>query len=129
MTNQRPRMNLAQPVRVTNAQTVNSAMDRLRRREADLRARLKDGYHFAEEFHTPAGTVIRIGQISYYDDDTSLTVQGTDLATGEICQVIVPVQNFQVVFRIYAVEDPTAERKPIGFRIDEDPELPEQLEA
>lgn len=128
MPTQRPRMNLPQPVRVSNAPTVNSFMDKLRRREDDLRARLKDGYHFAEEFHTPAGRIIRIGDISYYDNDTSLTIQGTDLATGELCQVIVPVQNFQTVFRIYAAEDSTAGRKPIGFRINEDPKLPAQLE-
>lgn len=47
-----------------------------------------------------------------------LVLQGQDQDTWDLCQVVVPAQNFHVVFCIREVQDEhPVERKPIGFSV------------
>ncbi len=76
------------------------------------------------ELHTPAGEIIRVQDVGYYRDTDALIFQGFDRANN-LCQIIAKVQGLQVLFRILTIseEDP-AQKRPIGFRVLEDPEQP-----
>jgi hypothetical protein len=104
---------------VNTRTTAKSLWDKLRKQHVAAREGLKgreDKYDLALELHAPSGSVIRIANISYFEDtDDALLVVGRDVLSGEECQAIVPVQAFYVIFRISESRDP--ERKPIGFNI------------
>jgi hypothetical protein len=112
-----------QPVRLTNMKpSADALLNKLKRLEDNTRPNVKEDQDLAVELHTPSGAVIRIGEIgSYLDTDDALLVKGIDKSSGDACAAIVPVQNFYVVFRVTTVEDP-AQKRPIGFRVIEDPE-------
>jgi hypothetical protein len=104
---------------VNTRTTAKSLWDKLRKQHVAAREGLKgreDKYDLALELHAPSGSVIRIANISYFEDtDDALLVVGRDVLSGEECQAIVPVQAFYVIFRISESRD--LERKPIGFNI------------
>ena len=102
--------------------TAKSLWDKLRKEEAKLRQRLatiEEEYDMAVELHAPSGAVIRIANISYFEDtNDALRVEGTDVMTGEACQAIVPVQSFLVIFRFTRIEGREPKRKPMGFHVE-----------
>ena len=108
-----------QPVRLANMKPSAKALGN---KLEGLQANLQENQELALELHTPSGAVIRITQLSSYEDtDDTLLVQGTDEKSDEPCAAIVPVQNFYVVFRVKTVEDP-AQKRRIGFHNIKDPE-------
>lgn len=123
MHNPPPRLNLPQPVRVTNRLTAEDLYERVKVREAAILGDLNENEDLLVEYLTPTGRIIRIRDIGYYRDiDDLLLLVGNDLVSGDECQVIAPVQIVQMVFSIITVKDGPPERRRIGFRIEEDPD-------
>ncbi len=112
-----------QPVSLTNAKpSAQALVNKLKKLQANAEPNLKENQDLAVELHTPSGATIRIGEIgSYIDADDALLVKGRHKPSGDECAAIVPVQNFYVVFRVRTVEAP-AQKRPIGFRVIENPE-------
>ena len=97
--------------------SAKSLWDKLKNQHLTAREKLETmekQLDLALELHAPSGSVIRIANISYYQDtDDALLVVGRDVSSGEECQAIVPVQSFYVIFRISEVRDPVP---ACGFR-------------
>jgi len=70
------------------------------------------------EYHSPAGTVVRIRDIGYYQDsDNALVLGGWDRITGDECQIIASPATIHLVFRVIKIEEDEArlERRQLGF--------------
>jgi hypothetical protein len=98
--------------------SAKSLWDKLKKQHVTAREKLETiekQLDLVLELHAPSGSVIRIANISYYQETDALLVVGRDVSSGEECQAIVPVQSFYVIFRISEEREP--ERKPIGFHV------------
>lgn len=112
-----PRLNLPQPVRVTNAPASESAehfSSILKERIQAVEADLEDGQVLTLEHHTPAGLVLDVQNVVYYRDTDLLMLQGFD-AAGGLYQLIAPIRNLHLLLKVTSPPKPTPERKPIGF--------------
>jgi hypothetical protein len=91
---------------------------KLKQREAAILEDLDDNEDLIVEYHSPAGAVIRIRDIAYYQDsDDALVLAGWDLRTGQECQIIAPPLTVHLVFRVIKIKEgeATPERRQIGF--------------
>lgn len=109
--------NLPQPVQVTDTASAEDFHRKLRMRESALHEALEENETVTMEMHTPAGEIIRVQEVGYYQDTDTLAFQGFDDANN-LCQIIAKVQGLQVLFRVIRLaEDQSAKR--IGFYTEE----------
>lgn len=95
---------------------------RIKAREAKLQADLDTNEDLVLEYQSPSGERLAVEEVAYYaDTEDTLFFQGYD-SSGNLCQVIVPVQSVNVLFRVLKVERHERQRKRIGFEVFTDPE-------
>jgi hypothetical protein len=118
--------NLPQPVQVIDTASAEDFHRKLRMRESALHEALEENETVTMELHTPAGEIIRVQDVGYYQDTDTLAFQGFDDANN-LCQIIAKVQGLQVLFRVIRLaEDQSAKR--IGFYAEEPQREHEQIE-
>lgn len=95
---------------------------RIKAREAKLRADLDTNEDLVLEYHSPAGECLEVAEVGYYADTEDTLFFGGYDSSGNVCQVIAPVQSVNVLFRVLKVERHEPKRKRIGFEVVTDPE-------
>jgi hypothetical protein len=102
------------PVHVVNP-SAQDVYERIKRREANLQARLEESAALVVEYHAPTGMIVVVSDIGYYEKaDDALLLVGVDAGTEHECQIIVPAATLQIVFRVVRA-DHRRPRKRIGF--------------
>jgi hypothetical protein len=112
------RSEIPQFVQDVNIPGAEDLRTKLKQREAAILEALDDNEDLIVEYHSPAGAVIRIRAIAYYQDsDDALVLAGWDLHTGHECQIIAPPLTVHLVFRVIKIKEGEAapERGPIGY--------------
>jgi hypothetical protein len=125
MYNPPPRINLPQSVHVTNRLSGEDLYRMIKVRESAILDDLDDNEELIAEYLTPTGRIIRIRDVGYYRNIPDLLFLVGNDVSGDECQVIAPVQSVQMVFSIITVKDRPPERRPIGFRVEDDTQQPE----
>jgi hypothetical protein len=81
-----------------------------------LRDSLKEGQDLILEYHTPAGERIIVNNVTHVVDTDIMILQGYGVREEGLCQMLVRAPNLHAMFRIVALPDEAAERRPtIGF--------------
>ena len=105
-------------VHVVDIPTALDLRTKLKQREAAILADMDENEALVIEYHSPAGTVVRIRDIGYYQDsDNTLVLGGWDRLTGDECQIIASPATIHLVFRVIKIEEDEArlERRQLGF--------------
>lgn len=111
------KFNLPQQVQVTDTTSAEDFHRKLRMRESALHNALEENETVTMELHTPAGEIIRVQDVGYYQDTDTLAFQGFDDANN-LCQIIAKVQGLQVLFRVIRVAEDQSPKR-IGFYAEE----------
>lgn len=67
-------------------------------------------------YHSPAGEAIHVETAFLNREADTMIFQGRD-SDNNFCQIVTHAYGVQLLLKIVGLEDPMADRKPIGFRI------------
>ncbi len=115
--------NLPQQVQVVDTTSAEDFHQKLRMRESGLHDALIENETVVMELHTPAGEIIRVQDVGYYQGTDTLAFQGFDNANN-LCQIIAKVQGLQVLFRVIRLAEDQSPKR-IGFYAEE----PQRVQA
>ncbi len=114
-----------QPVRVVNMPGATGDFFKIVKRQYEgLQRELKEDEALIMLYDSAAGERIYIDTVVLSPEADTLIFQGYD-GNGNLCQTVAQSYSVPLLFKIIKPQDPSAERKPIGFRIEDDPEQPE----
>jgi hypothetical protein len=117
----RPGVDYPENVRVMNLPDYGkNFLNTIRNQYELLRGQAKENQVAVLRYHSPAGQVIRVTQVSLYRGSNTLILYGDD--GNNPCIVLTQAQSAQLILKIIPTsEAPEPERrKPIGFTV-EDP--------
>ena len=107
--------NVPRNVCVVNFPSAQDVYERIKKREANLRASLDENAALVVEYHAPTGMTVLVSDVGYYENaDDALLLVGVDAGTEHECQIIAPAATLQIVFRVVRA-DHRRPRKQIGF--------------
>jgi hypothetical protein len=110
------RRELPQRVSVTNWPNFGQNLYNNIRREYDaLRRNAKADQVAVMRYHSPAGEVIYVNQVSLSENSNSLLIYGDDGVNG--CVVVAPAQSAQIIMKLLTPDEstPEHERRQVGF--------------
>ena len=107
---------LPQRVLVTNWRKFGQDLyNNIRREYAALRRKAEANQVAVMRYHSPAGEVIYVSQVSLYENSNSLLIYGDDGVNG--CVIVAPAQSAQIIMKLITPNESTPEhqRRQVGF--------------